>query len=178
MRNSPRHCDTVRIVATLMLAIALGNGCTSYQYAQFADIKARPEQFTDKKLRVHYASSIPDTSGVHGTRTVRERRGSSDSYGATFPDSAVVTLRVRDLNYPWARGLTVSDPKLFGGGNPPDTVALDLARASYLEVEDFDSGRTALLLVGVALAGALIYELFRETGDSIWSWFWSTLTGD
>ena len=161
MRTIPRHRrPAMRPAAAFMLAIALGNGCTSFQAVPLEDIKAKPDDFTGKKLRVHSLSMV------------------SDSLNQSVTNPFEFTLHVSELQFPIASGTTVAEPMMFSKMASSETVQIDLQQTWMVEREEFDSGRTALFFLGALAVAGLVYGFYQAMEKAASDWVVGVVRGD
>jgi hypothetical protein len=159
MRHPLRHRVIGRLAASLMLAIALGNGCTSYQAISLEAIRANPEEIIGKKARLHFVASTTDTlHASDGAPRVPTTPASADR-------DSTVWMRILELQYPIASGPSVSDAKMFGKQPEPDTVRVNLMLSDQIEVNRFDAAITALVVIACCLVAVIGAGVGYARGD-------------
>jgi hypothetical protein len=150
----------------LSLCAALSIACGRWQSIPLSDIEKEPSKLADEKIRVHFAIPVNDSTGV------RERGQSQRSNSTSLPDSTVV-LHVDRADYPILRGSTIPAARMYGSPPAPDTLQIDLRRASAIEVRAFNPVGS-ILFVPAILVGSLFAWLIYEivSGDDEADWFW------
>jgi len=143
------------------LAALLSAGCTSYHKTSLTEIQSHPDNFVNKKVRVHYAAS-GDSVVVIG-RTVRARAGQKE---IAPPDSSVA-LYVAAIHYPLLSGKSLVDSTT--------AVVVDVTHSSKVEVRSIN-WRSTIIVTSVLAVFMIVMGLSMGDPVSGSSIFSSTVT--
>ena len=148
-----------RIIQAAWSVIALlSAGCTSYQNVSLHQIESHPDQFIDKKVRVHFdvaGDSIDVVRRTLSEQHVTRRIAVADS---------VVGMEITAVRFPLLEGWTFADPKLYDT-DPEHPLTVDLTGTREVEVFKTDPVRTLLAIGAVALMVGAVYLAWKAAFD-------------